>query len=69
MLRWGTQEGRKVARTGCERGDSSWEKGETCYTCGKKRLRNVGRGEKESDRKEAITGQLSEVAGCSLGTR
>lgn len=34
-----------------------------------KRLRNVGRGEKESDRKEAITGQLSEVAGCSLGTR
>lgn len=52
MLRWGTQEGRKVASTGCERGDSSWEKGETCYTCGgKKRLRNVGRGEKESDRK------------------
>lgn len=36
---------------------------------GKKRLRNVGRGEKESDRKEAITGQLSEVTGCSLGTR
>lgn len=38
-------------------------------TRGKKRLRNVGRGEKESDRKEAITGQLSEVTGCSLGTR
>lgn len=57
MLRWGTQEGRKVARTGCERGESSWEKGETCYTCGgKKAERMWGEERKRVTEKKQLPG-------------
>lgn len=74
-VRWGTWEGKKVARTPCERGGSSWEKGETCYRCmcvcvrvRGVRVRNVGeRRRRRVMEKKCITRWLSEVAECRAG--